>query len=199
MNCTSSFLSYFSSLSHHLKRAKYPLAVLSKEIDTLDPKSAAGFDIACSFQSTVKSSSLCNKFVESRTLLCVNSFHSYAHSFICQLHNHSVSIPGTGLKDFETMEHIFSASNQLASVTRYASLFCRQLYIKTYFQQWDEDKYSNLGIFLLNNYKQALSIIRRDSVVLSETLATLKVDHQTLDMWEKEELTYFETLSQKPA
>lgn len=96
-----------------------------------------GFDIACDFELTVKASSLSEKFKESGTQLCVNAFHGYSHSFMCQIDNHPLSIPGTGLEDFEMMECIFSASNQLASITWYASPFQCQLYIETFFQQWD--------------------------------------------------------------
>ena len=84
-----------------------------------------GFDIACGFEPTVKVSSLAEKFKQSGTQLCVNAFHGYFHSFMCQIDNHLLSIPGTGLEDFEMMERIFSASNHLASVTQYASPFRR--------------------------------------------------------------------------
>lgn len=35
----------------------------------------------------------------------------------------------------ETLEHVFSASNELASVTRYASPYRRRLLIEVHFKQ----------------------------------------------------------------
>ena len=160
--------------------AKYPLALLSKIIE-LKPRTMGGFDIACGFELTVKASSLAEKFKQSGTRLCVNAFYGYSYSFMCQIDNHPLSIPGTGLEDFETMERIFSASNHLASVTRYASPFRRQLYIETFFQQWDQEKGTNLGTFILNNYIQALNIIKQNTVALDETLKSLGITHKTLD------------------
>ena len=178
-------------------RAKYPLAVLSKILEELPPSSCSGFDIACSFAPTIDASSLSARFKETCTKLCVNAFHSYAHSYLCQIKNHPLFIPGTGLEDFETMERIFSSSNQLASVTRYASSFRCQLFIETFFRQWDQEKGTNVGTFILRNYIQALDIIKRNSAALEETLRSLNVTHQMLDDWEKEEQLYFNTLGQK--
>ena len=95
------------------------------------------------------------------------------------------------------MERIFSSSNQLASVTRYASSFRCQLFIETFFRQWDQEKGTNVGTFILRNYIQALDIIKRNSAALEETLRSLNVTHQMLDDWEKEEQLYFNTLGQK--
>ena len=53
-----------------------------------------------------------------------------------------------GLEDLETLERVFSSSNALAGVTRYASAYWRRMYIELHFKQWDEDKYSNLATML---------------------------------------------------
>ena len=57
-----------------------------------------------------------------------------------------------GIEDLETLERIFSFSNQLAAVMRYASAYHRQVFIDLFFKQWDEEKYQNLGLMLYNNY-----------------------------------------------
>jgi hypothetical protein len=44
-----------------------------------------------------------------------------------------------GLEDLETLERVFSSSNQLAAVTRYMSKYCRRVFIDLFFKQWDAD------------------------------------------------------------
>ncbi|KAI0685331.1 hypothetical protein BC835DRAFT_1421352 [Cytidiella melzeri] len=107
---------------------------------------------------------------------------------------HPNNLPGTGLEDLETMERIFSASNQLASVTRYASPHRRRLFIEAYFRQWDEDKALNTGNFILNNYKQALDILEHDGGVLQEAMVSLGITSADMDRWEGEELSFFARL-----
>jgi hypothetical protein len=80
-----------------------------------------GYDIGCVFQKTISSSSLGTRFTESKSRCCVNAFHGYSHNFACQTQNHPNVIDGVGIEDLETMERVFSSSNQVAGVTRYAS------------------------------------------------------------------------------
>ena len=102
------------------------------------------------------------------------------------------------MEDFETMERIFSASNALASVTRYASPYRRRLFIDTFFRQWDDDKYENLGTFLLNNYRQASATLDQDVPALEDALQKFKITHADLDQWETEEAEFFTQLGQEP-
>lgn len=108
-------------------------------------------------------------------------------------------IKGLGLEDLETLERVFSASNAVASVTRYATAYRRRVYIDMFFRQWDEDKYLNLGIMLLGNYRQALAIIANNSVALNDTLTTLGITAADLNEWQDEEASFFSTLGQEPA
>lgn len=78
-----------------------------------------------------------------------------------------------GLEDLETLERLFSASNQLASLTRYMSPYRRRVFIDMFFQQWDRDKYQNLATFLHNNYLQALKIVEEEGADFESDL-TLK-------------------------
>ena len=102
------------------------------------------------------------------------------------------------MEDFETMERIFSASNALASVTRYASPYRRRLFIDTFFRQWDDDKYENLGTFLLNNYRQASATLDQDVPALEDAMRKFKITDVDLDQWEKEEAEFFTQLGKEP-
>lgn len=167
---------------------------MAKVLEVLEPDALCGYDIGCSFDSTVTHSSLAAAFKEKNTSMCVNAFHGYTHCYQCQLHYHPNVINGVGLEDLETLERVFSASNQLASVTRYASPYRRRLFIDAYFKQWDEDKYLNTGTFILNNYVQALDIIERDSAALQGAKESLGITDEDMDQWTGEEAEFFAKL-----
>ena len=102
--------------------------------------------------------------------MCVNAFHGYSHSHICQLRFHPSIIEGTGIEDLETMERIFSSSNDLAPVVRYASTYRRRLFVEAFLKQWDADKHQNLGEFILDNYTQALDIINVEGPTVQNSM-----------------------------
>lgn len=180
-------------------RAKYPLAILAKAVAVIENNSAQAMDIGCGFSVTVENSSLASAVKDKNVAFLVNAFHGYSHNIQCQLKNHPNIFEGVGLEDFETMERIFSASNALASVIRYASPYRRRLYIDAFFRQWDEDKYANLGTFILNNYKQALDILDNDTRTLEESKQKFNVSDEDMDCWEREQAAFFATLGQEPA
>ena len=68
-----------------------------------------------------------------------------------------------------------------------------------HFQQWDKEKYRNLGMMLLNNYRQAFKVINEDQIILNETLQACNISIEDLDRWQNEQVTYFESLGQEPA
>lgn len=154
-------------------RAKYPLAIVAKALQVFDSQWLLGYDIGCTFGSTIKHSSLGPEFRQKKCRACVNAFHGYTHNAACQRSHHPLNIVGMGLKDLETLERLFSASNQLASLTRYMSPYRRRVFIDMFFQQWDRDKYQNLATFLHNNYLQALKIIEEEGADFESDL-TLK-------------------------
>ena len=156
-----------------------------------------GYDIGCVFQKTILSSPLGTQFAESKSRCCVNSFHGYSHNFSCQTKNHPNVIDGVGIEDLETMERIYSSSNQVASVTRYASAYHRRIFIDMFFQQWDEDKYRNLASMILNNYRQALSIIKDEGAAVEETMYELGITSTNLEMWHREQVSFFETVGEE--
>ena len=102
-----------------------------------------------------------------------------------------------GLEDLETMEWVFSSSNQVAAVTRYSSAYNQRVFINMFLQQWDGDKYQNLASMLLNNYKQALSIINVEGSALQETMDALGVELSDLEAWHHQQVGFFETIGEE--
>lgn len=180
-----------------LPRAKYPLAVTARALRVLGPRLLMGYDIGCVFQKMIASSLLGTQFSESESRCCVNAFHGYSHNFACQTRNHPNVIDGVGIEDLETMEQIFSSSNQVAGVTRYASAYHRRIFIDMFFQQWDDDKYRNLASMLLNNYRQALSIIKDEGTTIEETMQELGITSTDLETWHREQVSFFETIGEE--
>lgn len=172
--------------------------MVAKALEVFGPGWTMGYDIGCSFGVTVKNSSLNARFEEQGCRCCVNAFHGYSHNFSCQVKNHPNTIEGMGLEDLETLERVFSASNQLATVTRHMSKYRRRMFIDKFFQQWDAEKYENLGTMLLNNYRQALDIIEQDGPALTHAKETLNIQEGDLDLWQADEMNYFLTLGQEP-
>lgn len=126
-------------------RAKYPLATVMRLLEVLGHSQGIGHDIACSFTSTINKSSIGIKARQLNLLLSVNAFHGHAHNRLCQLRFHPLYLEILGLEDLETCERIFSASNLVARTVRFASHFHWLQYIDLHFDQWDQDRYLELG------------------------------------------------------
>lgn len=178
-------------------RAKYPLAVTARALRVLGPCLLMGYNIGCVFQKTISSSPLGTQFAKSKSRCCVNAFHGYSHNFACQTQNHPNVIEGVGIEDLETMERIYSSSNQVAGVTRYASAYRCRVFIDMFFQQWDDDKYRNLASMLSNNYRQALSIIKDEGTAVKETTQALGITSADLETWHREQVSFFETIGEE--
>ncbi|GAW02457.1 hypothetical protein LENED_004115 [Lentinula edodes] len=142
--------------------AKYLLAITAKALEVFGENLLIGYDIGCSFSETIAKTSLNEAFQKKKCHTCVNAFHGYSHNTLCQQSFHLTHIKGMGLEDLETLERIFSQSNQLAAVTRYMSRYHHKVFIDLFFWQWDSDKYANLGTMLFNNYIQALAELVHD-------------------------------------
>ena len=99
-----------------------------------------------------------------------------------------------GIEDLETLERFFSASNGLAPVIRYASRYRRKVFIHMFLQQWDREKYANLGLMLYNNYAQALEIIGSLGPAVEDALRELDLSRAQLDELQAEEQKYFREL-----
>ncbi|OBZ72325.1 hypothetical protein A0H81_07732 [Grifola frondosa] len=71
------------------------------------------------------------------------------------------------------------------------------MYINLFFQQWDDEKYTNLGTMLFNNYTQALNIINTQTVALADAMKSLDLTVEDLRRLGEEEQKYFDTLSEE--
>lgn len=156
-----------------------------------------GYDVGCTLEGTVRRSSLGKRFDELRSRICVNAFHGYSHEYSCQVKHHPNGIEGIGLEDLETLERIFSASNALAAIIRYASPYRRRVLIDAFFQQWDNEKYLNLGKMLYENYRQALAIIKEQGLVVAEAMKSLTLTPELLSTYAAEEREYLNTVGKE--
>ena len=123
-----------------------------------------GYDIACLFMGTLMRSSLGPKAHKLGLCMVVPAFHGHAHNRLCQLSNHILMSHGFGLEDLETCECVFVGSNAVAHLTRHATSFHRHWFMDMYFQQWDMDKYANLGAKLYQSFI-SLCILTSKTVV----------------------------------
>ncbi|KAJ3740705.1 hypothetical protein EV360DRAFT_57933, partial [Lentinula raphanica] len=192
--CRHGFILWVCDMIRSGELAKYPLAIVAKGLEVFDGHWLMGYDIGCSFETTIQNSSLGPKFKEKECRTCVNAFHGYSHNAACQQKYHPLSIQGTGLEDLETLERFFSSSNQLASITRYMSSYRRRVFIDMFLQQWDRDKYQNLATMLHNNYLQALDILRNEEPAFRADLAALGLTEEDLDVYQASECKHLETL-----
>ncbi|KAK7685839.1 hypothetical protein QCA50_011185 [Cerrena zonata] len=196
--CRHGIILWIADMVRSGELAKYPLAILAKALEVLPARSAGGMDIACGFAITAANSSLAEPIIAKGHKFVVNAFHGYSHNYQCQRKNHPTVVEGVGLEDFETMERTFSSSNGLAPSTRFASAFRRTLFTDVFFSRWDQDKYSNLGTFVLNNYRQALKILEDDVLAFEDAKLALNVSDDDLDLWEKEQEEFFANLGKEP-
>lgn len=154
-----------------------------------------GYDIGCSFRSTIAQSSLGPQFGQRQWSTCIPAFHGYTHNYRCQLSYHPLRIRGMGLEDLEVLERVFSSSNAVARTTRFMTAHRRRVYIDLHFQQWDADKYLNLGTMLLNNFKQVFGLIKKLSVDIAASVQYHGLTIQDLDTLIADEAATFNALT----
>ncbi|KAL7280958.1 hypothetical protein ACG7TL_005907 [Trametes sanguinea] len=192
--CRHGLVLYIVDMVRSGELAKYVIAIVAKIMETIGGRNLFGYDIGCTFKVTILHSSLGEAFRASGSRFCVNAFHGYSHAYHCQVQNHPNTIKGAGLEDFETLERLFSDSNELAPVTRYASPYRRHVLMDMFFTHHDDEKYANLGLMIYNNYVQALEIITDQSPVLDEAMRSLGITADDLRSFRSEEHQYFSTL-----
>lgn len=190
----SSFIS-FADVS--LASAKNPLTITAKAMQVFEGPVLQAYDIGCSFGTVIKHSSLGPDFERRGSHSCVNAFHGYTHNFACQTQHHPNVMEGIGLEDLETLERIFSASNNLANITRYATPYCRRAFIAEYFYHWDNKKYANLSQYIYNNLVQAADIIDSELIPLADEMDHERVSLDNLERWKDKERAYFATLGKE--
>ncbi|KAG1729165.1 hypothetical protein EDB19DRAFT_1913537 [Suillus lakei] len=191
--CHHGLILWIADMIRSRELFKYPLTIMSQALETLGPCLLIGYDVGCKLAITIVSSALAQKFVDAEYRMCVDAFHRYTHSYACQDKNHPNIINGMGIEDLATMERIFSSSNQLATVTRYASGFNCRVYIDLFFKQWDEDKYLNLGNMLYRNYIQAHQIIDEQQIAVWEAKISLGISDNDIKTWSLEQSHYLAT------
>jgi Kyakuja-Dileera-Zisupton transposase len=131
-----------------LVRMKYPLAIVSRLLDTYGEDICLGYDIFCSFNSTLLNSCLAEQAMKCRLRGIVPGFHGYGHHLGCQVKWHPLRIDGTGKEDFEGSKRAFLASNALAIGTRLASRFHRAQAIEEHFEFWSMEKHAASGEYI---------------------------------------------------
>ncbi|KAF8507268.1 hypothetical protein JB92DRAFT_2793630 [Gautieria morchelliformis] len=196
--CRHGFIILIADMVRSGELAKYPLAHLNKIIEVYDSNLAIGYDIACSFATTVKNSSLGAHAQEKQLRFVVPAFHGYAHNRRCQLQWHPLYLHGFGIEDLEVCERIFKGSNALASAIRHTSRFHRHQAIDMYFRQHDEDKYELLSTFLYNNYAQALGLIHDMPVAIAALTGYQSVADTHYQKWLDQERTYLASKEIEP-
>ncbi|TFY56283.1 hypothetical protein EVJ58_g7737 [Rhodofomes roseus] len=195
--CPHGLILWLADMVKSGELAKYPLSMTAKALDVFEGAHLEAYDIGCSYGETIRRSRLGAEFKRRQCRSCVNTFHGYTHNIACQCTHHPNVIDGMGLDDLETLERIFSASNHLASITRYATPYRRRLLIEQYFQQWDDEKYAYLSQHIYDRLVQANEIITTEALPLAEMMAANHVDLGTVHHWYKEEREYFQTLGKE--
>ncbi|KAG2087520.1 uncharacterized protein F5147DRAFT_748517 [Suillus discolor] len=197
--CRHGFIIKVCEMVRSGELAKYLLAITNAMIDAYGKDIGMGYDVGCTFSGIVRNSPLLSqKAEEARMQFCVNSFHGYAHNRLCQVQHHPLYLPGFGLEDLETMERVFSSSNSVSHVIRYASRYHWAQFIDLHFQQWDEDKYGELSKFLLNNYMQAIGIIKKYRNEVSSLASSLNIREDDFERWIEEEKHFLMDLKDEP-
>jgi hypothetical protein len=187
---------------------------VSKVLEVLRDNNIIGYDICCTFEQMVSSSSLGIQAAAQGLKFVVPSFHGHAHNRRCQLHYHTQYTPTLGIEDFETCERCFAISNGLAANTHLATRFHRRQAIEQHFQFQDQDKYAELsrfpspllgisltdvtlGTFIFNNYKQSLAIRSTNSIALATVCSDLAIGDGDFETYLDEERTYLANLKKE--
>lgn len=174
-----------------------PLAVVAMALKVLPPGWIMGYDIGCSFEGTIQRSSLGPEFAKQGCRTCVNAFHGYSHNAKCQHKYHPLNILGMGLEDLETLERLFSSSNQLAPITRYMTAYRRRVFIDIFLQQWDREKYQNLATMLHNNYIQALDVLEEEAQALQADLLAKGISVEDLEAYFIDEANHLKEMGKE--
>ncbi|KAF8447619.1 hypothetical protein L210DRAFT_3609891 [Boletus edulis BED1] len=196
--CRHGFVECVIEMKNSGELAKYSLAAVNQVLEVCGKNQGIGHDISCASKSTVASSSLGPKAAELNLQIVVNAFHGFAHNRTCQLDNHPLYLRGFGNEDLETCERIFSSSNSTAPLIRHASYFHWKQFIDLHFDQWDQDKYLELGKFLIDNYRQALRIIDQYTKQLQAFKRTTGFTDEDFEQWYNEEKTYLHDCAKEP-
>ncbi|KAF8158710.1 hypothetical protein K438DRAFT_1910030 [Mycena galopus ATCC 62051] len=184
--CQHSFVLLVADMVRSGELAKYPLAIENALMDAFGKDIGFGYDIGCGHAKTLKNSPLGPKAKEHNFRMLVGAFHGHAHNRRCQLKYLATYVEGMGIEDLEGCERLFSKSNGLSrSVRAYLA------HVDTF------DTYANLSTFLVNNYKQAVSILDTEKSV-KYAMAQAGVTEEMMKTRLEEEKAYLDGLSVEP-
>ncbi|KAF8212930.1 hypothetical protein K438DRAFT_1565919 [Mycena galopus ATCC 62051] len=196
--CRHSFVLLVADMVRSGELAKYPLAIENTLMDAFGKDIGFGYDIGCGHAKTLKNSPLGPKAKEHNFRMLVGAFHGHAHNRRCQLKYLATYVEGMGIEDLEGCERLFSKSNGLSRSVRYASVFHRKQTIRAYLAHVDTfDTYANLSTFLVNNHKQAVSILDTEKSV-KYAMAQAGVTEEMMKTRLEEEKAYLDGLSVEP-
>ncbi|KAK7051165.1 hypothetical protein VNI00_004665 [Paramarasmius palmivorus] len=171
---------------------KYPLAIVDELMNRYGDELGIGYDIMCQFYKTMlRSEKLGKKVVVKRLTGVVPAFHGHAHNHPCQLGWHPQYIEGVGLEDFEECERTYSHTNNQASTTRLATAFHRHQSISEDLHFHDEDKHAASGMFILQNYRNALKILQKNKVEFDALCKELKITATVCEGYLESERAFF--------
>lgn len=197
--CHHGFVLMVADMVRSGELAKYPLTVVNSMLDTFGADLAFGYDIGCKFGSTVNASPLGTKARALSHHCLVGAFHGHAHNRLCQLSHLATYTKGLGLEDLEGCERFFSKSNGLASSVRHASVFHQKRAITEYCKHLDTFKtYQTLSTFLVNNYKQAVSILDSKPILECSMVGLGIGGEAVFEEWLEDERDYLRNLSTEP-
>ncbi|KAF8485675.1 hypothetical protein JB92DRAFT_2555527, partial [Gautieria morchelliformis] len=185
--CQHGFIWTILDMMQSGELAKYPLTTISKLMSISPHGLGLGYDIACSFTSTLMRSSLAMAAWQANLQMVMPAFHGHAHNRQCQLHFHIMMSEGFGLEDLQTCECVFSGSSVAARLTQHATQFHRRQFIDMFFSQWDAE--SN---FLLNNYRQALQVLEEMPIQIQTLLNGIQCSDAQFASWLREEREYLD-------
>ncbi|KAG1791005.1 hypothetical protein EV424DRAFT_1549531, partial [Suillus variegatus] len=98
--CRHGFSLVIADMVQSGEQAKYPLAVVSKLLDTFGSNLGGGYDIGCRFKTTLSRSSLGQRARElNHTSLVEGISTDTTHQRLCQLDNSATYVDGIGLED----------------------------------------------------------------------------------------------------
>lgn len=78
------------------------------------------------------------------------------------------------------------------------SKYRRRVFIDLFFQQWDAEKYANLGTMLCENYMQALRLLKDEGPALAHAKAHFGLEENQLEEFRAAEVEYFANLGKEP-
>ncbi|KAG8217192.1 hypothetical protein J3R82DRAFT_5274 [Butyriboletus roseoflavus] len=98
----------------------------------------------------------------------------------------------------EGCEHVFSASNDLASTIQHSTRFHHHQAIEQHFAFWNADKYAVLSTFLWNHYRAAAEAVHSLTAELNVLKMEFDITDGTFEKFHEQEQHYLGSLKELP-